>query len=91
MFKKLVQSSGLILVTGPLGGSKSTTMATMINEINKTRYGHILTLEDPVEFTHEDNRCMITHKEIGQDIPTFNEGRAAFRECRCGVSRKRNP
>ncbi|MEE2924351.1 MAG: PilT/PilU family type 4a pilus ATPase [bacterium] len=82
VFKKLVQSkSGLILVTGPTGSGKSTTMATMINEINKTRYGHILTLEDPVEFTHEDNRCMITHKEIGQDIPTFNEGlKAAFKE-----------
>ena len=53
----------------------------MINEINKTRYGHILTLEDPIEFTHEDKRCMITHKEIGQDIPTFNDGlKAAFKE-----------
>ena len=71
----------LILVTGPTGSGKSTTMASMINEINKTRYGHILTLEDPIEFTHEDKRCMITHKEIGQDIPTFNDGlKAAFKE-----------
>ena len=82
VLKKLIQSkSGLILVTGPTGSGKSTTMATMINEINKTRCGHILTLEDPVEFTHEDNLCMITHKEVGQDIPTFNEGlKAAFKE-----------
>ena len=82
ILRNLVQSkSGLILVTGPTGSGKSTTMASMINEINKTRYGHILTLEDPIEFTHEDKRCMITHKEIGQDIPTFNDGlKAAFKE-----------
>tara|TARA_Y100000589_G_scaffold31013_1_gene25935 strand:+ start:7304 stop:8335 length:1032 start_codon:yes stop_codon:yes gene_type:complete len=82
ILRKLVQAkSGLILVTGPTGSGKSTTMATMIDEINNTRYGHILTLEDPIEFTHEDNKCMVTHKEVGQDIPTFDAGlKAAFKE-----------
>tara|TARA_B100000674_G_C37955456_1_gene969367 strand:+ start:298 stop:1329 length:1032 start_codon:yes stop_codon:yes gene_type:complete len=82
VLRKLVQAkSGLILVTGPTGSGKSTTMATIVNEINNTRYGHILTLEDPIEFTHDDKKCMITHKEVGQDIPSFNEGlKAAFKE-----------
>lgn len=79
---KIVAShSGLVLVTGPTGSGKSTTMASMINEINRMRCGHILTLEDPVEFIHDDKKCMITHKELGKDILTFNDGlMAAFRE-----------
>ena len=79
--KIISNHSGLVLVTGPTGSGKSTTIASMIDEINRTRHGHILTLEDPVEFTHEDKKCMITHKEIGKDILTFNDGlMSAFRE-----------
>lgn len=73
--------SGLILVTGPTGSGKSTTMACMLDEINRTRYGHILTLEDPVEFVHEDKNCILAHKEVGIDIPSFHVGlKAAFGE-----------
>src|SRR5690349_327192 len=55
--------AGLVLVTGPTGSGKSTTLAAMIDHINRTRHGHILTIEDPVEFVHQPRRCLITHKE----------------------------
>lgn len=63
--------SGLILVTGPTGSGKTTTLAAMISHINRTRNAHVLTLEDPVEFVHTPNRCLITHREIGLDSPSF--------------------
>ncbi len=73
--------SGLVLVTGPTGSGKSTTLAAMIDHINKTRPGHILTIEDPVEFVHTPQKCLITHKEVGEHVPTFLDAiRSAGRE-----------
>jgi len=75
------QTLGLILVTGPTGSGKSTTLAGMINYINQNRAGHILTIEDPVEFVHTPKRCQITHKEVGRDAPSFADAiRSAGRE-----------
>ncbi len=73
--------AGLVLVTGPTGSGKSTTLAAMIDHVNKTRAGHILTIEDPVEFVHRSQRCTITHKEVGEHVPTFLDAiRSAGRE-----------
>ena len=72
---------GLVLVTGPTGSGKSTTLAAMIDHKNKTEYGHILTIEDPIEFIHESNRCLINHREVHRDTLGFNEAlRSALRE-----------
>ena len=72
---------GLILVTGPTGSGKSTTLAAMINHINHNDYAHILTVEDPVEFVHESNRCLINQREVHRDTLGFNEAlRSALRE-----------
>lgn len=72
---------GLVLVTGPTGSGKSTTLASMIDHINKTRSGHILTVEDPVEFVHMSQKCQITHREVGRDTPTFADAiRSSGRE-----------
>jgi twitching motility protein PilT len=80
--KRLVDlRSGLVLVTGPTGSGKSTTLAAMIDHINRTRSGHILTIEDPVEFVHQPRKCFITHKEVGEHVPTFLDAiRSAGRE-----------
>ncbi len=64
-------SSGLILVTGPTGSGKSTTLAAMIDHINETREAHILTIEDPLEFIHQPKRCLITQREVGAHTKTF--------------------
>ena len=73
--------AGLVLVTGPTGSGKSTTLAAMIDHINRTRAGHILTIEDPVEFVHRPQRCLVTHKEVGDHVPSFLEAiRSAGRE-----------
>jgi twitching motility protein PilT len=73
--------AGLVLVTGPTGSGKSTTLAAMIDHINKTRRGHILTIEDPVEFVHQPRKCLVTHKEVGEHVPSFLEAiRSAGRE-----------
>jgi twitching motility protein PilT len=73
--------AGLVLVTGPTGSGKSTTLAAMLDHINRTRSGHILTIEDPIEFVHEPRSCMITHKEVGEHVPSFVEAiRSAGRE-----------
>ena len=73
--------SGLVLVTGPTGSGKSTTLAAMIDHINRTRSGHILTIEDPVEFVHHPRKCFITHKEVGIHVPSFVDAiRSAGRE-----------
>ena len=73
--------AGLVLVTGPTGSGKSTTLAAMIDHINRTRSGHILTIEDPVEFVHQPRKCLITHKEVGDHVPTFLDAiRSAGRE-----------
>lgn len=72
---------GIVLVTGPAGAGKSTTLACIINEINSTRAGHILTLEDPVEFIHRHNRCIVTQREIFTDCPSYVAAlRSALRE-----------
>ncbi|MEI6744863.1 MAG: type IV pilus twitching motility protein PilT [Methylococcaceae bacterium] len=72
---------GLILVTGPTGSGKSTTLAAMINHINNSDYAHILTVEDPIEFVHESNRCLINQREVHRDTLGFNEAlRSALRE-----------
>lgn len=72
---------GLILVTGPTGSGKSTTLASMIDYINNNRRGHILTLEDPIEYLHRHNRCVVNQREIGGDTRSFSSAlRAALRE-----------
>jgi twitching motility protein PilT len=72
---------GLIVVTGPTGSGKTTTLAALIDEINRTRAEHILTIEDPVEFVHRHKRCIVNQREIGPDATTFGEAlRAALRQ-----------
>ena len=72
---------GLVLVTGPTGSGKSTTLAAMIDYVNQTESGHILTMEDPLEFVHQDKKCFVTQRQIGQDCATFREGlRRALRQ-----------
>src|SRR6202158_5309181 len=72
---------GLVLVTGPTGSGKSTTLAAIIDEINRTRSDHILTIEDPLEFVHKHKRCIVNQREIGPDAVSFSEAlRAALRQ-----------
>ncbi|MFH0703108.1 MAG: type IV pilus twitching motility protein PilT [bacterium] len=72
---------GLILVTGPTGSGKSTTLATMIDHINVTRSEHILTIEDPIEYLHNSKKSVVHQRELGQDTRSFNNAlRAALRE-----------
>ena len=72
---------GLVLVTGPTGSGKSTTLASLLHHINQTRHEHILTIEDPIEFLHHHGTCIVNQREIGQDATTFAEGlRAALRQ-----------
>src|SRR6188474_438503 len=63
---------GLILVTGPTGSGKSTTLAAMVDAINKREQGHIITLEDPIEYAFVSNKCAIEQREVGSDVPTFS-------------------
>jgi twitching motility protein PilT len=72
---------GLILVTGPTGSGKSTTLAAMINHLNETEYGHILTVEDPIEFVHESKKSLVNQREVGPHTLSFNNAlRSALRE-----------
>ena len=72
---------GLVLVTGPAGSGKSTTLACMVDAINREREGHIITMEDPIEFIHHHNRCIVTQREIGTDTRTYVQAlRGALRE-----------
>lgn len=72
---------GLVLVTGPTGSGKSTTLAAMVDYVNKTSTGHILTIEDPIEFVHEPIRCLINQREVHRDTQSFaNALRSALRE-----------
>ena len=72
---------GLVLVTGPTGSGKSTTLAAIVNEINKTRTANIITVEDPVEFIHTDSKSIVSHREVGKQTQTFASAlKAALRE-----------
>jgi twitching motility protein PilT len=72
---------GLVLVTGPTGSGKSTTLAAIIDHLNENEYGHILTLEDPIEFVHESKKCLINQREVGPHTLSFSNAlRAALRE-----------
>jgi twitching motility protein PilT len=77
----LFKPRGLVLVTGPTGSGKTTTLATMVDHINNTRKGHILTIEDPVEYRHDHKKCIVSQREVGVDVPDFTEAlRRALRE-----------
>ncbi len=73
--------SGLVVVTGPTGSGKSTTLAAVINQLNENRDAHIITIEDPIEFTHPSKRCLVDHREVGSDAVSFADAaRATLRE-----------
>jgi twitching motility protein PilT len=75
------KEKGLILVTGPTGSGKSTTLAAMVDDLNNTYEGHILTIEDPVEFVHQSKKCLVNQRELGPHTHSFaNALRAALRE-----------
>lgn len=77
----LKRPRGLILVTGPTGSGKSTTLASMVNWINENRDGHIITIEDPIEYYHDHKHCIVTQREVGIDTPSFAEAiRGALRQ-----------
>jgi twitching motility protein PilT len=69
----LYKPRGLVLVVGPTGSGKTTTLATMVNYINENRSTHIITIEDPIEYFHEHKRSIITQREVGVDVPSFHE------------------
>ncbi len=82
IFKDIAdQPRGLVLVTGPTGSGKSTTLAAMVDYVNETEYGHILTVEDPIEFVHQSKKCVINQREVGPHTHSFSNAlRSALRE-----------
>ncbi len=82
IFKEISDNPrGMVLVTGPTGSGKSTTLAAMVDYKNNSEYGHILTVEDPIEFVHESKKCLVNQREVHRDTLGFNEAlRSALRE-----------
>ena len=82
VFKEVaMHPRGMVLVTGPTGSGKSTTLAAMIDYINNNRYEHILTIEDPIEFVHDSKKCLVNQREVHRDTLGFSEAlRSALRE-----------
>ena len=67
------QRDGLVIVSGPTGSGKSTTLATLLNGINRTHEGYIITIEDPIEFVHTSERCLVSQRQVGRDAKSFND------------------
>ncbi|QLF94197.1 type IV pilus twitching motility protein PilT [Pseudomonas sp. ABC1] len=82
VFRKIADvPRGLVLVTGPTGSGKSTTLAAMLDYLNESRYQHILTIEDPIEFVHESKKCLVNQREVHRDTRSFSDAlRSALRE-----------
>ena len=82
IFKEIIQrEKGLILITGPTGSGKSTTLAALLNEINENENKHIITVEDPVEFIHQNKKCLFSHRNVGEDTKSFSRAlKFAMRE-----------
>jgi twitching motility protein PilT len=82
IFKEIADTPrGIVLVTGPTGSGKSTTLAAMVDYVNENLYGHILTIEDPIEFVHKSKKCLINQREVGPHTHGFSEAlRSALRE-----------
>jgi twitching motility protein PilT len=79
--KIAMEPRGLILVTGTTGAGKTSTLAAMIDHINSNRSGHVLTIEDPIEYLHRDKKCLVNQREVGVDTPSFSEAlRSALRQ-----------
>src|SRR5437899_1238604 len=82
VFREIVkENNGIVLITGAAGTGKTTTLAAMVNELNRSKEIHILTLEDPIEFLHQHDRAAISQRELGTDFPNFADGlRVALRQ-----------